>query len=108
MRKEAIRNENYLWLSQLHTITWFLAVLHCPRSLPASALPGLRVSLTAPPPEPYPLLLPLPQSKHSYACQGACGLVLYTTPSLPAPALKNPEEKVKGAEASGRLQCHAC
>lgn len=113
MRKEAIKNENYLSLHRLCTIaSGFLlcCVVLRPRT---SAAPLRSVAAPAPvwapcsshrPPPLSLLLLLLPPSVQRQLCLlgSLWANPLSATPSSPTLAPEHPEAEVKGAEASGR------
>lgn len=114
MRKEAIKNENYLPLHRWAPsprVACFVVVLMllrsaaALRSLPAPA-PGpaqARQGLTAGPAKLSPLsLLPPPSIQTQLQLPGSLWADPYLPPLPRALVPKHPEVEVKGAEASGR------
>lgn len=107
MRKEAIKNENYLSLRQLRTIAPGFR-LHCVVLRPRT--PAAPLGSRQPPPsaDSAAALTECPHSRssglstHGPACLGARGGSFTCRPFLTRPGPTHPEVEIKSEEAAGR------
>lgn len=111
MRKEAIKNENYLSLRQLRTIAPGFR-LHCVVLRPR--IPVAPLGSQQPPPScglgegPAAVPTECPHSRssglstHGPACLGARGGSFTCRPFLACPGPTHPEVEIKSEEATGR------